>query len=148
MPFLQCARISKKRIFIILPKFLNDVAMKKLINLGLLLSPLVCYLEWGKNQSSFLFQAEYLLFFGSSNTANSFTHPLVLLPFCGQLLILYSLFQPHPNRRLTLIGLLMMAPLIFMILLAGLLSLNPKIILSTIPFVVVSVLFFRHSRTK
>lgn len=118
--------------------------MKKLINLGLLLSPLVCYLEWGKNQSSFLFQAEYLLFFGSSNTANSFTHPLVLLPFCGQLLILYSLFQPNPNRRLTLIGLLMMAPLIFMILLAGSLSLNPKIILSTVPFVISSVMFFRH----
>ncbi|MFN8354855.1 MAG: hypothetical protein U0Y10_10445 [Spirosomataceae bacterium] len=118
--------------------------MKKGINLGLLLSPLVCYLEWGKNQSSFLFQAEYLLFFGSNHATNSFTHPLVLLPLCGQLLIVYSLFQANPNKRLTLIGLLMIAPLILMILVAGLLSLNPKIILSTIPFGVVSVLLFRY----
>lgn len=115
--------------------------MLRLINTGLLLSFLVCYLEWGNDNSSFVFQVEYLVFFQKDHSANTFTHPLIIIPFLGQLLILFTIFQKKPGRRLTWIGLILLGILVLVILLVGLLSLNYKIILSTVPFILFSMLF-------
>ncbi|MBK9983713.1 MAG: hypothetical protein IPP15_22910 [Saprospiraceae bacterium] len=115
--------------------------MLRLINTGLLLSFLVCYLEWGHDNSSFVFQVEYLVFFQKDHSANTFTHPLIIIPFLGQLLILFTIFQKKPGRRLTWIGLILLGILVLVILLVGLLSLNYKIILSTVPFILFSMLF-------
>ena len=112
---------------------------KKLPLLCALLSFLACYLEWGQGNSSFVFEAEYLLFFQKSGKADSLTHPLILLPFIGQLLVLYSLFQKPPRKRLVFIGLSLMGLLVVMVLLVGILSRNAKIALSTVPFLLSSL---------
>lgn len=104
-----------------------------------LLSFLVCYLEWGQGTSSFVFEIEYLLIFQKSGKADSFMHPLILLPFIGQLLILYALFQKPPRKSLVFSGLSLMGLLVVLVLLAGILSRNPKIALSTVPFLLSSL---------
>ncbi|MGB4849182.1 MAG: hypothetical protein WBP41_14760 [Saprospiraceae bacterium] len=115
--------------------------MPRLINIGLLLSFLIGYLEWGHDNSSFVFQVEYLVFFQKDHSTDTFAHPLIIIPFVGQLLILFTIFQRKPSRRLTWIGLILLSILVLVILLVGLLSLNYKIILSTLPFILFSILF-------
>ncbi len=66
----------------------------------LLLAFLIIYLEWGKGNSMFVFQMEYEILAGKTDTKNVFMHPLVAIPFIGQLLLLFSLFQKQPNRTL------------------------------------------------
>lgn len=107
---------------------------QKLALLCAVLSLLVGYMEWGGGNSAFVYQAEYQILFQSGSKADSFTHPLVLLPFAGQLLLLVALFQTRPNRRLVFIGLAAMGLLAAMLLLVGLLARSPKIVLSVLPF--------------
>jgi hypothetical protein len=114
--------------------------MLRLINLGLLLSFLICYLEWGQDNSSFVFQTEYLLFFKKSEAVNTFTHPLIIIPFIGQLLILYTLFQKIPGKTITIIGMILLSILVLLIAFVGVLSMNFKIIVSTLPFIMIGLL--------
>lgn len=101
----------------------------------LLLSFLCCYLEWGQGNATFVAQAEYLILFQRDPSTDTFTHPLILLPFAGQLLGLFALFQKNPNRRLVLISMITMGLLVVMLLLVGMLSKNVKVFASTLPFV-------------
>jgi hypothetical protein len=104
-------------------------------------------MEWGTTNSGFIFQMEYEFFRRGNDIAGSFAHPLILLPFLGQVVLLVStLLLLH--KRWTLIGLLLLSPLVIMILLAGSLSLNVKTIVSTLPFVIISILFIRSYRKK
>lgn len=115
--------------------------MTRLINIGLLVTSLLCYLEWGGGNSGFLFQMEYELF-RQSDLSHSFTHIMVLAPVAGQLLLLITLFQRSPGRRLTLWGIILLSVLILMIFLIGILGLNYKIFFSTVPFLGLVVVFF------
>lgn len=121
---------------------------QKIIHAALFFSFFLCYLEWGTDQSGFIFQLEYNFFSGGKDVMNSFSHPLVLLPFLGQLLLLFTAVQKRPNKRLGLIGLLCILPLVLMIILAGALSLNYKMVASTIPFITACIFFFRTYRRK
>lgn len=121
---------------------------QKIIHAALFLAFFLCYLEWGTDQSGFMLQLEYNFFFGGKDVMNSFSHPLILLPFFGQLLLLFTLFQKSPSKRLGLLGLLCISPLVLMVLLAGSLSLNYKIVASTVPFIAASFYFFRTYRRK
>jgi amino acid transporter len=120
--------------------------MKQLLNFCLLLSSLIAYLEWGGGNSTFLFQAEYDILFGASGTKETFAHPAVLIPLAGQLALLITLFQKRPNRILTLIGLISLSLLILFIFFIGLLSLNFKMALSALPFIVVGFFVLRYNR--
>jgi len=126
---------------------LGELSMSRLINLALLLSFLVCYLEWGGNQSAFLFEIEYSLLTGSKDY-HTFIHPLIFLPFIGQLILLHSLFRKEGGKRVTLIGWMLLSLLVVLILVVGLLTLDPKIIVSTLPFVLVSIWFFLERRKE
>ena len=119
--------------------------MQRLLHIALLLTPLICYLEWGTSTSAFLFDVEYSLVTGSGS-ADSFMHPMIFIPFLGQLLLLISIIKP--NRKLALIGMLLQAILVVLILIVGILSLNIKIILSTLPFLIASFLFLRSYKSK
>lgn len=119
--------------------------MQRLINLGLLISSLFVYLEW-PNQSAFLLQIEYGLFFNSNSTVESFAHPLILLPLLGQLLLLVALFKKPQNFRLTFIGMGLLNLLILFILFVGLVAWNLKIIFSAVPFVLISILAIVYYR--
>ena len=112
------------------------------INLGLVLAFSICYMEWGQGQSAFVFQGAYEVFAQSKNLLSSLTHPLILGGFAGVLILLYCATKAAPNKTLNMAGLLVLGPVVLLILLAGSLSMNWKSILSTLPFVGLSVWWF------
>lgn len=118
--------------------------MKKLINALLILTSLVGYLEWGEGNQSFFFQVEYDLLFGSIGTADSFSHPLIFIPLIGQLLLLITLFQKTPNNWMSVIGLICLSLIMYFLLFVGVLSSNMHIVLSAVPFTLVSFWFYQH----
>ncbi|WP_146171751.1 hypothetical protein [Flavobacterium magnum] len=104
----------------------------------------LCYLEWA-DKSAFLFQAQYDLLF--KNDKASLVHPLILGPAIGQLLLLFSLWKP--DRRTVLCGMLLLGLLALMVLITGIFSGNWKIILSVMPFGMVSGVFvLKYKRLK
>lgn len=118
----------------------------KILNLALVLTSLLGYLEWGADNKMFLFQGEMEIIAKVFSDPVSVLHPFTLLPFLGQLLLLSTLFQKQPGKRLTMIGMWSIAALLLFMFVIGLLSLNPKIFLSTIPFIITLVLTIRHHR--
>jgi hypothetical protein len=112
----------------------------RLILACLLISFLFVYLEWGKDQSGFMFQMEYSIFMQNKNPLDAFSHPFVFIPLIGQLILLSALFREFPERRLTISGIVFLGVLVAMILFVGILSGNWKIILSTIPFIAFTTL--------
>jgi len=122
--------------------------MLRFINIGLLLAFSICYLEWGGGNSSFIFQAEYELFSSRDKLLSSLTHPLILGGLVGQILLLYSAFKKEPNRRLNSIGILMLSPVVVLAFLAGVLSLNFKMIAAALPFIVLAVIYFLKYRKQ
>ena len=109
---------------------------------GLFLSFLICYLEWAGNNSGFIFQLEYQIFEKAFN-GSSILHPLIIIPFIGQMIILVSIFLPKPNKKLILFGTISLGILVLMILLVGILSTNIRIVLMTIPFFVFAFLVIK-----
>lgn len=116
----------------------------RLINIALLITSMICYLEWGGGNSGFLFQLELELF-KTDDIVHTFTHVMVIAPLAGQVLLLITVFQKTPSRLLTAIGIGLLSVLVLMISLVGVLGLNYKIFLSTLPFIA-SVFFFFKSR--
>lgn len=106
----------------------------KLPNLLLIIFSLFGYLEWGQGQHSFLFQAEAELFSKLLTNPADVIHPLTVLPFLGQVLLLVTLFQKKPSKILTYLGIAGLGLLFGMMVLAGIFGGNIKIILSTLPF--------------
>lgn len=123
------------------------MSTKKIIILLLLITFLFGYLEWA-NQSAFIFQIEYDFFFGDIDTMSSFSHPMILMPFLGQVLLLVALFLRRPNRYISLIGMLLLCPLVLLIFVAGALGGNIRMIVSTLPFLAASIAFVYAHRRK
>lgn len=121
---------------------------KKLLNCLLLLSFSFGYLEWGSNSSTFIFQAAFQFFSKLPNEPLSLLHPFILIPLTGIILILITFFQASPSRMLTLAGLTGMALLMLFIFFIGLISLNYKIILSALPFLVIAAVIIIGMRKK
>ncbi len=119
--------------------------IKKILNAVLLLSSFFGYLEWGNNQHSFIFQIEAELFLKSRDHAEGFTHPLILVPLLGQLIILYTLFQKRPSRILSLIGLTCLSIFLLFLFFIGLMTNNFKIIISTLPFIITSIFVIKYN---
>ncbi|MBL7865477.1 MAG: hypothetical protein JNK10_11400 [Cyclobacteriaceae bacterium] len=118
----------------------------KLLNLLLIITSLAGYLEWGGGNSAFLFEAEAEVLSKIFTDAASVVHPFTLLPMVGQLLLLITLFQKKPGRLLTWTGLFGIGILLVFMFVIGIMSLNIKVALSTIPFLAVAVLTIRHYR--
>ena len=119
----------------------------RLLKFGILLSFLFCYLAWGKENSEFIFQIEYEVF-AKNAVADSFIHPLILLPFLGQVLPVISVFSAKPMKRLTTLGILLLGILVIMILIAGSLSLSFKMAGSTLPFVFLLLIYLKISNIE
>ncbi len=119
----------------------------KLYNLILVITSLLGYLEWSGNSHSFLFQAEAEILSKLFSNPISTLHPFTVLPLLGQIILIFTLFQKQPNKFLTYFSMGGLGILLFFMFIIGLLTLNYKIIISTIPFLVVSVLAIRHYRT-
>ncbi len=121
---------------------------RKILNGLLILTSLIGYLEWGTDQRMFLFQGEWEVLGKLISDPVSAAHPFTLLPLIGQILLLITLFQKVPGKWLTFIGLGCLSLLLVFMFLIGLLSLNFKILLSTIPFVVTGIFVIIEARKK
>ena len=109
--------------------------MKRLINIFLLLTFQIGYLHWGKDNSSFIFTSEAALLSKLNTHPEALLHPLILIPLCGQLLLLYTIFQKVPNRILTYIGLACLSILMLFLFFIGIITPSIRIAGSAIPFI-------------
>lgn len=112
----------------------------KLLNALVILTSLFGYLEWGNTNSMFLFQGEWEVLTKLVTDPASAAHPFVLLPLAGQVLLIVTLFQKQPGKWLTIFGVGAIGILLFFMFIIGIISFNPRIFGSTLPFVVVSIL--------
>jgi hypothetical protein len=119
----------------------------KLLNFLLILTSLFGFLEWGGGSHIFLFQAEGEVVSKLFTAPLSVLHPLTILPMIGQILLLITLFQKKPNKILTYTGLGGLGVLLAFIFFVGVLSMNAKIMLAALPFLVVAFITIRHHRS-
>ena len=106
----------------------------KVITTLIILSSLFVYLEWGKDNHSFLFQAEYEVLYKLISDPVAALHPLTLIPLLGQILLLISVFKHEPGKWMIITGVISLGILLGFILVIGSMVPNVKMILSTIPF--------------
>lgn len=122
--------------------------MKKLLNILLIVTSLIGYLEWGNNQHMFLFQVESDILFGRPANSDTFLHPFVLMPLLGQLILLFTLFQKTPSKALTYIGLFSLGFLLLLLFFIGITGPNFRILLFSVPFIVTGVLVILANKRK
>ena len=118
----------------------------KTLILLVIASSLFGYLEWGGGNNAFLFQAEGDIILKLFNNPRSVTHPFILLPLFGQMLLGFTLFQKKPNKKLIYTSISCLGVLLGFMFLIGLFGLNFKIVLSTIPFLITSIFTISHFR--
>ena len=120
--------------------------MRTFIIIGLLISFSICYMQWGNNNSAFIAQVEYELLFKKKNIVEAISHPIILAGFFGQLILLYSALAKKPNKKLQSAGIILLGIIVLIILLAGILSINLKMILSVMPFILLSIFYFARKK--
>ncbi len=120
---------------------------KKLLNLSLILASLIGYLEWGQGQSAFLFQAEAEMVTRALRDPGDVVHPFTLVPFLGQALLAWTLFQRVPGRVLTFAGIAGIGLLLAFMFVIGLIAMQGKILASTLPFLLLAVVTIREHRS-
>ncbi len=113
---------------------------QKTINLLLILSSLLGYLEWGGGNHLFLLQAEGELLRKMFSDPTSVIHPFTIMPLAGQIILAITLLQKTPSKVLTFIGIGCIILLFLLMLFIGISTKNLKIFSSTIPFIFLSVL--------
>lgn len=96
----------------------------------------------------FLFQAEWEVIRRLATDPVSVAHPFTLIPLLGQVLLIVTLFQKEPSRWLTYIGLACIGLLLLLMTFIGVIGLNYKILLSTVPFIVTAVLAIIATRKR
>ncbi len=116
----------------------------KILNTLLVLSSLIGYLEWSGNNHLFIVEAEREIILKLFTDPNSIIHPLIILPIGGQILLLLTLFQKKPNKIMTYISIAMLGCLLYLMLFIGIFSFNYKIIISTLPFLFISIAIVRQ----
>ena len=118
----------------------------KFLNFLIILTSLLGYLEWGKDKKLFLFQVEAEIISKFFTNPYSVIHPLTIAPFVGQIMLLITLFQSKPNKILTFISIGALGVLLGLMFVIGLISLNLKILFSTIPFLIVVFFTINYHR--
>lgn len=106
----------------------------KLINVLLTITSLFGYLEWGGDNKMFLYQAIADIFNKIFTAPASVLHPFIVLPLTGIFILICTLFQKMPGRILTFFGIGCIGLLLAFMCVIGVISLNYKIMLSTVPF--------------
>ena len=121
---------------------------QKLLNVSLIITSLLGYLEWGMEHKMFLFQMEAEVFKKLISTPGSVLHPFVLLPLFGQVLLLSTLFQARPGKWLTYAGIGCIGLLLGFMFVIGLLGFYYKIYLSTLPFIILAIFAIKNLRRE
>ena len=120
----------------------------KWLNLALVGSFLIGYMEWGKDQKMFIYEAFVDIIQKAVADPVNFLHPFILLPLAGFIGILYTLFQNKPSRTLTLLSLGGMALIMVFIFLIGVFTGNVKMILYNLPFLMLLIVVVWDSRKR
>lgn len=107
---------------------------------------MIGYLEWGTDNRMFLIQGEIEIIEKFLEDPTSIVHPFILLPFFGQIILIYTLFQKTPSRTLTSLGIGGIGILLLLMFFIGLISLKYKILFSTLPFLITSIFTIIHFR--
>lgn len=118
----------------------------KIFNLLIIFTSLFGYLEWGKNNSSFLYAGEFEVIKKLFTDPESIVNPFIIIPLIGQILLLITLFQKSPNKYLTYSGIACLGLLLGLMTFIGIINLNFKILISTLPFIITSFLSIRELR--
>jgi uncharacterized protein YacL len=118
----------------------------KILNFLLIISSLSGYLEWSGDSHLFLFQAEGEILSKLFTDPISVLHPFTILPMLGQVLLIVTFFQKKPGKSLIYISIGGIGILLGFMFVIGLMGLNYKIVISTIPFFIVAVFSVRHYR--
>lgn len=118
----------------------------RILNILLILTSLFGYLEWGGNNHLFLYQAELDIVIKLINDPSSVMHPFILLPLIGQIILIATIFQQKPNKVLTYTGIGCLAILLVFMFIIGTLSINFKIILSSVPFITIAFYTIIYNR--
>jgi len=118
---------SREKIFSLFCTMKSDLL--RLFAAVFLVSSLCCVMEWAGHRET-LFQSEMKVL--QKAKSDSLFHPLVLLPFAGQLLLLSMLW--HPKKVLVLVASLLLGLLPLMIFLTGVLSGNWLMAVSATPY--------------
>ncbi|NHM07042.1 hypothetical protein G4D82_07395 [Flavobacterium sp. CYK-4] len=113
-----------------------------------ILTSFMVYLEWGTNQHCFLFQAEKEILNKLFINPMAVLHPLTIIPMLSQLSLLINLTLEKTNKVLVIIGISGLAILIYFIFLVGILAVNIKIVLSTLPFLIASTIAIGHYKRR
>ena len=121
---------------------------RKTVLLFLFFSTFIGYMEWGGGNNTFIFSSEMQIISKFFINPQAVLHPLIIFPFVGQLLLMVALIIRSPGKWLIHSAILLSGILFIPILLSGLLSFNLKVVLSTLPFFIFSVIHFRVSRKK
>ena len=120
----------------------------KILNTLLIIFSLFGFLEWGENKTMFLIQVEAEIFSTILKDPGSLIHPFILLPLLGQIVLLLTLVQKNPNKIMTYLGIGGIGIIMALIFLIGCLNINFMMLLSTIPFLVISFYTIRHHMKK
>ena len=115
--------------------------MKRLINLALLIAFQFCYLEWPPNNAMFIFEGEIEIFSKTESWISNFTHPIILIGFLTQMVLLLGAVIPKFNRKINTIAVLLLGILVLFFFIIGVMALNYKIALSTLPYLSLMVLY-------
>jgi hypothetical protein len=118
----------------------------KLFSILLLITSLLGYLEWSGNNHKFLYQAEIEVLQKLLTNPISILHPFTILPILGQLCLIVTIFQNMPNKKLIYLSILALGILLVFMFIVGIMALNYKIIISSIPFILVSFFTIRFHR--
>jgi len=121
---------------------------KKIINFCLLLSFQFGYLEWGGGKHLFIFQAVIEIFQQAAKNILSILHPMILVPFAGEIALLYTLFQHKPNTILSYLGLASLSVFMLLLFFIGALGMHFKILSSTIPFILIGLMQIKIFRSQ
>lgn len=117
--------------------------MKRFINICLFITSMFGYLEWGKDQHSFIFQTEAEIFSKLFSSPQSFLHPFILIPLFGQLLLLFTIISKQQSKVVTIIAIASISLVMLLLLFIGILDLKYKILFSTFPFLITAIIAFR-----
>lgn len=119
---------------------------EKILNTLLIIFSLFGYLEWGGGNKTYLYQGEYEVLSKLFTNAESLVHPFTIIPIIGQILLLITLFQKKPNKALTYSGIACLGLLLGFMFFIGILGLNFKILISTVPFLVTAIYTIMYYR--
>lgn len=119
---------------------MHIVKRLKILNIFLLITSLLGYMEWGGNNNALLFQAEAQIFIQGFQDISSIAHPLIILPILGQILLLICILRKQPLQWLNIAGIISIALLLELLLFISIISFNYKMLLSVLPFNVLAIL--------